>query len=268
METRVWDQNLGHTDVRAALMSDVKITVSDQSALFAKVSNTHRVTRPRSRSHFLCNLRICRLLFFAPLNSCNSALRPVVASAKKIHIPPALVVNGRDAMSKLIILAALFAVTAVTGAVAEGARGPTIHLGYVENATIGKLGLEMKAKLDTGADTSSVHARNVELYQRDDGDDWVKFRLKGKNGRSVRYDQKVIRFVQIKTKTGGAIRRPVVQMPLCVGGRKARAEINLADRGDFIYDILIGREFLANRILVDSGKAFMAEDACDKDNDA
>ncbi len=141
------------------------------------------------------------------------------------------------------------------------------RLGYLENVQIGNLALELKGKLDTGADTSSIHARDVEIYKRGKRDNWVRFRLVGRGGRSIRYDQNVIRFVQIKTKVGGTIRRPVIRMPICVGGVVGRAEINLADRAEFEYDVLIGREFLANRIVVDSGQTFVAESACGADTD-
>lgn len=144
----------------------------------------------------------------------------------------------------------------------EDSRGESITLGYIENVGVGNLALEMKGKLDTGADTTSVHAYDVEVYKKGKRDNWVRFRLIGKDGRSIRYDQNVIRFANIKTKTGGTIRRPVIHLPICVGGRIGRAEVNLADRGDFEYDILIGREFLASRILVDSSRTFMAEEEC------
>jgi len=144
----------------------------------------------------------------------------------------------------------------------DESRGEPIVLGYIENVAVGNLALEMKGKLDTGADTSSVHAYNVKVYKRGERDNWVKFRLVGKDGRAIRYDQNVIRFANIKTKTGGTIRRPVIHLPVCVGGRWGRAEVNLADRGEFEYEVLIGREFLANRVLVDSGRTFAAEEAC------
>ena len=157
----------------------------------------------------------------------------------------------------------IFTVALGSSALADEADGETATLGYIENIEVGNLGLEMKGKLDTGADSSSVHAYNVEVYKRGKRDNWVKFRLRGKDGRSIRYDQNVIRFAAIKTKTGGTIRRPVIRLPLCVGGRRGDAEVNLADRGSFEYDILIGREFLANRILVDSGNTFLADESCD-----
>ena len=141
-------------------------------------------------------------------------------------------------------------------------RGEAITLGYIEDVSLGTRALEMKAKLDTGADTSSVYARDVKIYKKGEKDHWVRFRLIGKNGRSIRYDQNVIRFVHIKTKKGGSIRRPVIHLPLCVGGVSGLAEINLADRTEFNYDVLIGREFLAHRILVDSGQTFLADEPC------
>lgn len=151
------------------------------------------------------------------------------------------------------------------GMAAQADDEPRIELatmGYVENVGVGKLGLEMKGKLDTGADTSSVHAYNIKVYKRGESDHWVKFRLIGKDGRAIRYDQNVVRFVRIKTKTGGTLRRPVIRLPLCVGGQWGRAELNLADRGYFEYDILIGREFLSDRVLVDAGRTYIAEESC------
>ncbi len=152
------------------------------------------------------------------------------------------------------------------GAAAADLEDP-VRLGYLENVQIGNLALELKGKLDTGADTSSIHARDVEVYKRGKRDNWVRFRLVGRGGRSIRYDQNVIRFVQIKKKVGGTIRRPVIRMPICVGGVEGRAEINLANRAEFEYDVLVGREFLANRIIVDPGKTFTSDRPCGKDAD-
>ena len=174
-------------------------------------------------------------------------------------------------MKRSIQIIALFFFGLATPAFAEDpeeeGRGDPIVLGYLEDITVGKLGLAMKGKLDTGADTSSVHARDVEIYKKGKRDNWVRFRLVGKDGRAIRYDQNVIRFALIKTKTGGTIRRPVIHLPLCVGGKSGDAEVNLADREDFEFDILIGREFLANRILVDPSQTFVAENGCESSDE-
>lgn len=165
------------------------------------------------------------------------------------------------------VFAVFFASLGLAMAAQDEPRGDAIVLGFIENVAVGQLALEMKGKLDTGADTTSVHAYNVAVYKKSKRDNWVKFRLTGKDGRSIRYDQNVIRFASIKTKTGGKIRRPVIHLPICVGGRWGNAEVNLADRGDFEYDILIGREFLASRILVDSSSTFVADEVCEPMND-
>ncbi|MEO1015390.1 MAG: RimK/LysX family protein [Pseudomonadota bacterium] len=144
----------------------------------------------------------------------------------------------------------------------KGGRGELVTLGYLEDVRVGNLGLDMKGKLDTGADTSSVYARDIELYDRKGKDTWVRFRLVGKDGRSIRYDQNVIRFARIKQKRGGRIRRPVIHLPLCVGGKFGVAEINLADRSEFEFDILVGREFLAHRIAVDSSQTYASKEGC------
>ena len=147
---------------------------------------------------------------------------------------------------------------------AVAAPGPTpMAFGWVENVLIGKLGLRMKGKLDTGGDSSSVHAYDVELYKKGERDTWVKFKLVGKDGRTIRYDQNVVRFAYIKKKEGGLLRRPVIRMPICLGDIYAHAEVNLADRGHFNYDILVGREFLASRVLVDPSRTFVSQPNCE-----
>ncbi|MEM7768274.1 MAG: RimK/LysX family protein [Pseudomonadota bacterium] len=163
-----------------------------------------------------------------------------------------------------------FVLALVSGLVAPAAHArdedddTATVLGFIETAFIGDLTLEMSAKLDTGADSSSVYARDVRVFEKSRGDDWVRYRLIGDDGRTIRFEKNVVRYAQIKTKRGGTIRRPVVLLDVCVGGTHGVAEFNLADRDQFDYDVLIGREFLAARILVDSGRRYTAEDACNE----
>lgn len=175
----------------------------------------------------------------------------------------AMISNVLKAMSLIIVML----MPGHASADADSTRSSELAtLGYIEDAFIGRLGLEMKAKLDTGADTSSLHARDMRIYKKSGRDNWVEFRVIGKNGRSIRYDQNVISFVRIKLKTGGTQRRPVIHLPLCIGGVAGLAEFTLTDRGNFDYEALIGREFLASRIIVDSGKTFAATESCDPDS--
>lgn len=169
----------------------------------------------------------------------------------------------RSLFCGLIIAIALWTPSAsATEAVAAPAPSPQ-SFGWVENVLVGKLGLRMKGKLDTGADSSSVHAYDVELYKKGEKDTWVKFKLIGKDGRTIRYDQNVVRFAYIKKKEGGLLKRPVIRMPICLGDIYAHAELNLANRGHFNYDILVGREFLASRVLVDPSRTFVSHPTCE-----
>lgn len=149
-----------------------------------------------------------------------------------------------------------------TEAAASPAPQP-VPLGWVENVLVGKMGLVMKGKLDTGADSTSVHAYDIELYKKSERDTWVKFRLIGKDGRTIRYDQNVVRFAYIKKKQGGVLKRPVIRLPICLSNILAHAEVNLADRGHFNYDILVGREFLASRVMIDPAQTFTSQPNCE-----
>ncbi len=163
-----------------------------------------------------------------------------------------------------LVLSGLLAVPAGADR-SEPRTSETERLGFIEDVYVGKLRLEMKGKLDTGADSSSVYARDVEIYKKSKRDNWVRFRLVGKDGRTIRYDQNVIRFALIKLKKGGTVRRPVIHLPICVGGVQGLAEVNLANREEFDYDFLVGREFLASRVVVDAGQTFIAEESCESD---
>lgn len=164
---------------------------------------------------------------------------------------------------RAIALALGLVITGAAGHARDTVDGDPRILGFIETAFIGELTLEMSAKLDTGADSSSVYARDVRVFEKSRGDDWVRYRLIGDDGRTIRFEKNVVRYAQIKTKRGGTIRRPVVLLDVCVGGAHGVAEFNLADRDQFDYDVLIGREFLASRIVVDSGRRYTAEGACD-----
>ena len=185
-------------------------------------------------------------------------------------VVPTFAVRGKEQFqdtfdmktSVKVALLGWLALSMVPSALAERSD-ERVLLGYLETAFLGELTLRMNAKLDTGADTSSVYAHDIDIYEKSGRDDWVRYRLIGEDGRIIRFDKNVIRFALIKTKTGGVIRRPVVLLDVCVGGVAGRAEFNLADREDFDYDVLIGREFLASRVIVDSADSFSAEDACD-----
>jgi hypothetical protein len=135
--------------------------------------------------------------------------------------------------------------------------------GWVERVEIGKSRLKMEAKLDTGADTSSLDASKIRRYRERDGDRWVEFLVIDRNsGRRIRYKKRLIRYAYIKEHEGPSQRRPVVQVEICLGDHLDEVEVSLVDRSGFQYPVLLGRNALENVALVDAGESFTTEPTC------
>jgi hypothetical protein len=146
------------------------------------------------------------------------------------------------------------------------AESQQVIMGWVENVSLDVLGTELKAKLDTGAKTSSMRAEVVNVIdaEKEGENRRVVFRVEGKDGKMVTLERKLVRWVRIKSRKGGEyIRRPVVEMDYCIAGKRVHSEVNLAPRSDFIYPILIGRNMMSEgNILVDPRKTFTAKPNC------
>ncbi|WP_271410298.1 retropepsin-like aspartic peptidase RloA2 [Pseudomonas sp. Q1-7] len=165
-------------------------------------------------------------------------------------------------MKPLIALLALMALPAVA------AQEPTLY-GRYEYVRLPEIGQTLKAKMDTGALTASLSAKDIERFQRD-GEDWVRFRLAAKGADKTLFEHRLSRISKIKNRAdelgdedeapaAEISRRPVVDMEMCLGGIKRTVEVNLTDRSSFNYPLLIGanalREFKA---AVYAGKKFTA----------
>lgn len=159
----------------------------------------------------------------------------------------------------LVTMVFTAALAAVTGAAAED-EVPAI-LGWVEEVTILDTGLVLPAKIDTGADNSSIHASAIS-YVTHDGNPWVRFTLRDRAGAEVVMERPLIRLGQIKRKEGGYLERPVVSLGLCVAGQRVTAEVNLADRKHFTYPMLVGRSLMVRRFVVDPNRMYVTRPAC------
>lgn len=135
-------------------------------------------------------------------------------------------------------------------------------VGWIERVKLGADGLIVAAKLDTGADTSSLHAENIRWEKRADGD-WVAFDVTGAAGEKTRFEHKVVRIARIRQRDSApAQKRPTIVMGVCLGNVYQLTEVNLTDRSRFNYEMLIGRSFLAGRFAVDSARMNTVEPAC------
>ena len=134
-------------------------------------------------------------------------------------------------------------------------------VGWIERARLDGDGLVLAAKLDTGADTSSLHASDIRWQTREDGD-WVVFDVANERGEKVQFERKVIRVARIKRIGGGTQKRPTVMMGLCLGRVYRQTQITLVDRSGFNYELLVGRRFLAHHFVVDAARTHTTEPDC------
>lgn len=139
--------------------------------------------------------------------------------------------------------------------------GQPAVVGWLEPVRLGSEGIVVPAKLDTGADTSSLHAADIQWLQRN-GVDWVAFDVMGKDNRKVRLERKVERIARVKKAAGGVQKRPTVRLGVCLGGVYRETEVNLTDRTGFKVPFLVGRTFLAANFAVDSSRTNTAEPTC------
>lgn len=114
------------------------------------------------------------------------------------------------------------------------------------------------AKIDTGARTSSLHATEIERFDRD-GQRWVRFQLDLGEGRSQPVTCEVPRADRrtITSSNGESQDRFIIKTNLQIGLHIYRAEFSLADRSDMQFPILIGRTALRSRFVVDSGRSWL-----------
>lgn len=134
-------------------------------------------------------------------------------------------------------------------------------IGWIERVEVSTQGLSLEAKVDTGADYSSVHAEDIRYFERG-STHWVEFALQDGNGEKHVLQRPLERIARIKKKTTGYQERPVVMLQLCVGESKRMAQVNLAQRGHFEYPLLLGRSFLKTGYLVDSSAKHLLPPTC------
>lgn len=139
--------------------------------------------------------------------------------------------------------------------------GGMVVLGWAERAVVFPVGLEFRAKLDSGARTSSIHTTRIREFRRN-GQSWVDFTIDNGVGQVADLELPVERFVRIREHGGSYQRRPVVKLEICVDSVFKRAEVNLVDRDGFIYPLLIGRTYLKGDILIDSGVTKTRDPLC------
>lgn len=157
-----------------------------------------------------------------------SAPCPVPQPAECEAPPPVAVVNAND---KLVV-------------------------GFLEQVYIEPPGQLTVARIDTGAESSSIHAEDIVEFERD-GEDWVRFTLT-LEGVTSEIERQVERYVRVYQQADpDGTRRAVVRLRVRMGNFEDSFEFTLADRSHLNNDLLLGRNFLTDVALVDVGREFV-----------
>jgi len=143
-------------------------------------------------------------------------------------------------------------------------QAPSIVVGWREWVSLPDLcDLPIKAKIDTGARTSAVHAWNIRPIEVD-GKAWVEFELHpiqddNKTRRAAR--ARVIETRKIRSSTGHTQLRYVVATNIQLGGHVWPIELTLTNRDEMGFRMLVGRTALRPRALVNPSHSFLCSPA-------
>jgi hypothetical protein len=117
----------------------------------------------------------------------------------------------------------------------------------------------LKAKVDTGARTSSLHAFDLEWFERDDSP-WVRFEIhpwQRSTADAVVAEAAVVSTRDIRSSSGAVDHPPGVRTAVGLAGTAVTAEITLTRRDDMGFRMLIGREAIRRQFVVDPGRSYL-----------
>lgn len=127
---------------------------------------------------------------------------------------------------------------------------PLFKAGHIEVAEVE--GMSFPVKLDTGADVSSINAKDIKRFQKD-SKDMVSFTYENDLGMTKAFTREVVDVMRITAKKGEkANERPVVEMHVKLGELEKKIRVNLQDRGRFHYSMILGKNFLKHGAVVSS----------------
>lgn len=132
-------------------------------------------------------------------------------------------------------------------------------IGWREWVELPDFGIKaIKAKVDTGARSSSLHAFDLQEFERE-GVKWVRFKLhpiQRRSDYSIELEAIVLEFRSVRSSSGKATLRPVIVTKVALLGTVWPIELTLANRDEMGFRMLLGREAFRQRFLVDAGKSY------------
>jgi hypothetical protein len=118
----------------------------------------------------------------------------------------------------------------------------------------------IKAKIDTGARSSSLHAFDIEKIDIN-GESWVAFKvhpLQHEDSTTVHCKAPIKDYRQVTDSGGHRNMRYVIETTICIGEDHFTTEMTLADRSEMMFRMLLGRTAMKNRYTVDPSRSYCA----------
>lgn len=133
-------------------------------------------------------------------------------------------------------------------------------MGWREWVELPELGVHrIKAKIDTGARTSSLHAFGLERFQRD-GREMVRFEahpLQRDTTVRIPVEAELVDRRSVRSSTGAETVRPVIETEVTLLGQRWPIELSLIRRDLMGFRMLLGRQAIRGRFVVDPGRSFL-----------
>ena len=133
-------------------------------------------------------------------------------------------------------------------------------IGWREWVDLPDLGVKnIKAKIDTGARSSSLHAFNITIFKQGQ-EKWAQFQVnpvQRKTDNPVTVEAKILEFRSIRSSNGISVMRPVIVTNIKLHGNIWPIELTLSNRDEMGFRMLLGREAVRGKFLVDAGGSFL-----------
>ena len=126
-------------------------------------------------------------------------------------------------------------------------------IGWREWISLPQLGLTaIKAKIDTGARSSSLHVAALETFERD-GSTWLRFAVtpRRRSARTVYCEAPALERRKVTDSGGNSAERWFIRSTIVLGDARFDADINLTDRDGMLFPMLLGRTALRGRFRID-----------------